>query len=140
MSFFDQFHEESAIDKILSQPIVSLEELLRADELIQECFSGNQRLLKFLSNPKTVQLLAGHVVAPPDEALPLEEQFVLASAASRVLSCGVADIMSVLLNSEEAFAALFSVFAQQNKNSLSVSLFGRVFGAVLSTEMNPVSN
>eukprot|EP01063_Lacrimia_lanifica_P014168 TRINITY_DN20809_c0_g1_i1.p1 TRINITY_DN20809_c0_g1~~TRINITY_DN20809_c0_g1_i1.p1 ORF type:complete len:1010 (+),score=363.29 TRINITY_DN20809_c0_g1_i1:152-3181(+) len=66
--FFNQFFEASNIDRILSSPDCSLEQLLGSPDFFQESH-GHTKLLEYLSEPAQMKAMLEILLAPDDAEL-----------------------------------------------------------------------
>jgi len=89
----------SSIDNLLkSSDGFTIEQLLDADELLQECKSQNATLIAFLAEPESMRKLVEYVIEMPSETDSEERRYKYPFVASEVLSCDVDALRAELLS------------------------------------------
>ncbi|EKX39028.1 hypothetical protein GUITHDRAFT_143831 [Guillardia theta CCMP2712] len=125
--FWRGFASTSTVDLLLDSENCTLEELLKDQDLIQECKQRNQKLLNFLSNPTELEALVGYVVDPAPEDADELRRIVFPCKASEILSLNSA-LQVLLLNDESLTSKLMNMIAQGDDkfNEFTASNYSKV--------------
>ena len=117
----------SSIDKLLDQPSESLklQDFLDESDLIQECFSQNQRLIDYLVQAHVMNELIGHVIQRPTD-----DNFRNAYVVSELLSGDFPRLQEALL--ERAHLDHFYSFLLSTDDSCSTASLNPILASYFS--------
>ena len=128
----------SPVDTILEKSQFTLEELLKEDDLIQECRSLNGRLINFLASKENVEAMLQHMLhlpsSPrhPEKPVTVEAVKRLSWQSCEVFCCEVDPIFSVLLENEDTMRLFLSIVdSKEAIDATTAGYFGRVMNHLL---------
>jgi hypothetical protein len=103
-----------AIDELLQKDEVVLEDLLRQDDILQECKYMNGALIDYLSERDTVEKLIQYVIMPPPDtdgtkpAADANDSIIFPYIASELFACEVVTMLDAMFAHPELLRLLFS--------------------------------
>eukprot|EP00730_Choanoeca_flexa_P003972 TRINITY_DN11555_c3_g1_i2.p1 TRINITY_DN11555_c3_g1~~TRINITY_DN11555_c3_g1_i2.p1 ORF type:complete len:962 (+),score=302.41 TRINITY_DN11555_c3_g1_i2:187-3072(+) len=104
-----EFNSSSPIDAILDEEGCTLEKLLDVDDVLQECRTKNEKVLKFLVEEENLDKLLNYVVAAPEDANEFTK-YKYPSVAAEVLTCDAWEIADAFIE-PPALDRLFGYFS-----------------------------
>ena len=132
------FSMTSPIDTILEKSQFTLEELLKEDDLIQECRSLNGRLINFLASKENVEAMLQHMLHLPSSPHHPEKQVTVEAVkrlswqSCEVFCCEVDPIFSILLENEDTMRLFLSIVdSKEAIDATTAGYFGRVMNHLL---------
>ncbi|KAL7048626.1 hypothetical protein ACKWTF_003426 [Chironomus riparius] len=136
--FWDTTYTNSAnIDALLSKDDCSLKELLDEVELLQECKSQNQKIVKFLNRPEVVDELVTLITIVPPSNLDEKQRFLHPNLACEILTCDIPSLKQRIAEDHNLLNKLYGFFEQKTQlNPLLASFICKTFGMFIVKKMD----
>ncbi|EKX54521.1 hypothetical protein GUITHDRAFT_99998 [Guillardia theta CCMP2712] len=127
------FAHVSPIDTLLEREDITLEELLREEDLVQECKQFNNKLIEFISTPERIEVLINYVVQDAEEGSDENVKYLYPYKASEVLSSDVAPIYDCMFENEHLLNLLFQFLERDPPlDPLLAGYFGKIVSTFVS--------
>lgn len=123
----------SRLDELLGSPNSSLPDILKQEDVIQECKAMNPLLLEVLTRPDTILELVSIMFDT--------QSGQISSTASEIFACEVPAIFDALIRSEESMFALFTpLTSPEPLTSQCAGFVRKVVGVLLQRKYDLVAS
>ncbi|XP_018567799.1 serine/threonine-protein phosphatase 6 regulatory subunit 3 isoform X2 [Anoplophora glabripennis] len=132
----------SQIEGLLGKEDVTLQEVMDADDIINECRAQNKTLIDFLLKPDVMEELVTLTIKEPSIEIEERSRFKYPNIASELLTCDVPALNETLAGNEVLLDKLYSFLeCDPPLNPLLASYFSKIMGALIAkkTEQNWLS-
>ncbi|KAJ8985553.1 hypothetical protein NQ317_019937 [Molorchus minor] len=129
----------SQIEALLGKEDVSLQEVMDADDIINECRVQNKILIDFLLKPEVMEELVTLTVKEPSIEIEERNRFKYPNIACELLTCDVSSINERLASDEVLLDKLYTFLECETPlNPLLASYFSKIMGALIAKKTEQV--
>ncbi|ESO01568.1 hypothetical protein HELRODRAFT_81460 [Helobdella robusta] len=133
--FWKSIYLPSKITALLEKEDVTLEELLKEDDIIDECKSCNTQLIDIIVKEENLKKIVDMMVSRPDDELSEKEKYRNAHVACEILTSDLTRITEALSENEACLEKIYSFFRQEPPlNPLQSSFFSKTMGLLITHE------
>ncbi|KAG5678312.1 hypothetical protein PVAND_007998 [Polypedilum vanderplanki] len=131
--FWDITYSNNAnIDALLNKEDCTLKELLDEEDILQECKTQNQKLVKFLNRPEVVDELIVLITNEPPSDLDERQRFLHPNVACEILTSDLPSLQQRIAEDHTLLNKLFNFFEQKTPlNPLLASFICKTFGTLI---------
>uniref|UniRef100_V5GLW4 Serine/threonine-protein phosphatase 6 regulatory subunit 3 n=1 Tax=Anoplophora glabripennis TaxID=217634 RepID=V5GLW4_ANOGL len=129
----------SQIEGLLGKEDVTLQEVMDADDIINECRAQNKTLIDFLLKPDVMEELVTLTIKEPSIEIEERSRFKYPNIASELLTCDVPALNETLAGNEVLLDKLYSFLeCDPPLNPLLASYFSKIMGALIAKKTEQV--
>ncbi|CAH0547223.1 unnamed protein product [Brassicogethes aeneus] len=132
----------SVIDTLLAKEDVTLQEVMDAEDIINDCRVQNKSLIDYLLKPEVMEELVTLITKEPSLEIEERSRFKYPNVACELLTCDVPALNERLASDEALLDKLYSFLeCEPQLNPLLASYFSKIMGALIAkkTEQNWLS-
>ncbi|OXU18567.1 hypothetical protein TSAR_013934 [Trichomalopsis sarcophagae] len=132
MFWHNNYAPSVQIDSLLSEEDVTLQKLMDAEDILQECKSQNKKLIEYLTRPDILEELVNLITEEPSSELEERWRYKYSNVACELLTCDVPIFTEKLAANEMLLSKLYSfIDKDQPLNPLLASFFSKTLHALL---------
>ncbi|XP_014227511.1 serine/threonine-protein phosphatase 6 regulatory subunit 3 [Trichogramma pretiosum] len=132
MFWHNNYAPSAEIENLLNEEDVTLNKLMDAEDILQECKTQNKKLLDFLTRADILEELVDLITIEPSTDLEERKRYKYSNIACELLTCDSPPLTKKLAGNDVLLAKLYSFIDREEPlNPLLASFFSKTLHALL---------